>query len=186
MNNSRSGRADLSSPNVGEVKILMNLRCSAMILRNQSILLCHHAQRDDSWVLPGGTPRVGEGTALCAQREINEETGIQVTIDRVAFVLETTSPDWDHHLIEIVFVGKERNSNATPVQHEAGLVPSFVPLDELDAIELRPPIAGYIRGYSRYRRASHDSQQPFTAAYLGNLWRLPDDDQIIQPPRAPN
>ncbi|NNN09398.1 MAG: NUDIX hydrolase [Acidimicrobiaceae bacterium] len=176
MKHSKSDRTHQPAEQIREEKILVNLRCSAMILRNQSVLLCRRVHSDDTWVLPGGTPRLGEGTALSAQREVHEETGLQVTVDRVAFVLETTSPDWDHHLIEIVFVGKERNPNASPEQQEAGLVPSFVPLDELDGIGLRPPIAGYIRGYSRHRRTGLESQQLYTAAYLGNLWRLPDDD----------
>lgn len=176
MNHSQSSRSNQSSEPVDELKISVNLRCSAMILRDQSVLLCRRVHSDDTWVLPGGTPQLGEGTALSAQREVHEETGIQVAVDRVAFVLETTSPDWEHHLIEIVFVGKEWDPNATPLQQEPGLVPSFVPLDELDGIGLRPPIAGYIRGYSRYRRTGLESQQLYTAAYLGNLWRLPDDD----------
>ena len=160
-----------------EDKILVNLRCSAMVLRNDTVLLCHRPNSEDTWVLPGGTPRLGEGTAIAAQREVEEDTGLQLTIDRVAFVLETTNRDWSHHLIEIVFVGKERNANAAPKQREPGLLPSFVPLEELDQIKLRPPIAGYIRGYSRYRRTSSDSQHLFTAAYLGNLWRVPDNDE---------
>ena len=95
MNHSQSGRTNQPSEPVSEQKILVNLRCSAMILRNQSVLLCRRVHSDDTWVLPGGTPRLGEGTALSAQREVHEETGLQVTVDRVAFVLETTSPDWE-------------------------------------------------------------------------------------------
>ncbi len=170
--------SDNSSVATGsEDKVLVNLRCSAMVLRNDTVLLCHRPTSEDTWVLPGGTPRLGEGTAIAAQREVEEETGLQLTIDRVAFVLEATSRDWSHHLIEIVFVGKERYPNMVPKQRESGLLPSFVPLEELDQIKLRPPIAGYIRGYSRYRRTSSDSQRLFTAAYLGNLWRVPDYDE---------
>ncbi len=168
---------DSSVAPITEDRVLVNLRCSAMVLRDDTVLLCHRPNNGDDWVLPGGTPRLGEGTAIAAQREVEEETGLQVTIDRVAFVLETTSRDWDHHLIEIVFVGKERNTGAAPKQSEPGLSPSFVLLDELDRIGLRPPIAGYIRGHARYRGVrSSDSQRLFTAAYLGNLWRVPDRD----------
>ena len=162
---------------VTEDKILVNLRCSAIVFRNDTVLLCHRPNSDGTWVLPGGTPRLGEGTAIAAQREVEEETGLQLTIDRIAFVLETTDRDWSHHLIEIVFVGKERNANAAPRQRESGLLPSFVPLEELDQIRLRPPIAGYVRGFYRYRRTSSESQHLFTAAYLGNLWRVPEKDE---------
>lgn len=149
----------------------VNLRCSVLFFRNDTVLLCRRTDRDDVWVLPGGTPDVGEGTATAARREVEEETGLQVAAERVAFVLETSSWDRDHHLIEIVFSGAERDRSAAPRQMEEHLEPVFVPLEDLDKVGLRPPIAGYIRGFAR----SHNS----TAAYLGNVWR-PD---AVDPPR---
>lgn len=47
---------------------------------------------------------------------------------------------------------------------EPGLSPAFVGLSELDRLDLRPPVAGHLRGLHA-RGASR------TAAYLGNLWR---------------
>jgi hypothetical protein len=78
-------------------------------------------------------------------------------------VLETSSWDREHHLIEIVFLGSERDRGAQPQRREKGLLPSFVPLHELHKVGLQPPIAGYIRGLVRDPRR--------TAAYLGNVWR---------------
>jgi ADP-ribose pyrophosphatase YjhB (NUDIX family) len=154
----------------------VNLRCSALFLRNNDVLLCRRTEEENTWVLPGGTPRNGEGTAAAVRREVAEETGLEVAAERVAFVLETTSWDAGHHLIEIVFVGSERDGNALPEQREPGLAPAFIPLDDLDGIGLRPPIAGYIRGYARSRRSGTDLRRS-TAAYLGNVWR-PTEDQI--------
>lgn len=151
---------------------LVNLRCSVLFFRKESVLLCRRTDRPDVWVLPGGAPEIGEGTAAAARREVEEETGLQVAAERVAFVLETSSWNRDHHLIEIVFLGSERDRSAEPRQMEEHLDPAFVSLDDLDKIGLRPPIAGYIRGLAR----SHDS----TAAYLGNVWR-PDADEPSQP-----
>lgn len=150
----------------------VNLRCSVLFFRNDAVLLCRRTDRDDMWVLPGGTPDLGEGTATAARREVEEETGLQVSAERVAFVLETSSWDRDHHLIEIVFLGAERDRSAEPRQMEERLEPVFVRLDDLDKVGLRPPIAGYIRGFAR----SHNS----TAAYLGNVWR-PDADELPHP-----
>jgi ADP-ribose pyrophosphatase YjhB (NUDIX family) len=154
---------------------LVNIRCSVLFFRNESVLLCRRIDEEDVWVLPGGTPKRGEGTAAAARREIAEETGLQVSADRVAFVLETTSWDAKHHVVEIVFLGSERDRNAEPVQCEDHLVPSFVPVAELDRVHLRPPIAGYIRGFSRsvQRVDTHG-----TAAYLGNVWRAVADPAI--------
>lgn len=150
----------------------VDLRCSVLFFRNDSVLLCRRTDHQDMWVLPGGTPQAGEGTAAAARREVQEETGLQVAAERVAFVLETSSWDRVHHRIEIVFLGSERDPRAVPAQLEAHLEPSFVPLADLDKVGLRPPIAGYIRGFARSRQA--------TASYLGNLWR-PDGDDALSP-----
>jgi 8-oxo-dGTP diphosphatase len=157
----------------------VDLRCSVLFTRNNSVLLCRRTDEVDTWVLPGGTPKPGEGTAAAARREVAEETGMQIAAERVAFVLETTSWDGGHHLIEIVFVGAERDRGAEPTQLEAGLTPSFVDLDGLGEIRLRPPIAGYIRGYARSREVGA-GPHPFTAAYLGNVWR-PNAGEVPSP-----
>ncbi len=149
------------------------LRCSMVVVRDDSVLLCRRTHAGDTWVLPGGSPRRGEGTASAATRETVEETGITATAESVLFVLETTSWDKDHHLIEIVFLGVEKDRRSSPTQLEEGLVPSFVPIRELARIPLRPPIGGYVKGYALRRQATGDPRVS-TAAYLGNVWR-PED-----------
>ena len=157
---------------------LVNVRCSALVFRGDSVLLCRRSEDEDTWVLPGGTPRLGEGTAAAAEREVLEETGISISADQVAFVLETTSRDVSHHLIEIVFLGTEQHSSSEPQQSESSLVPKFVLLDDLRDIGLRPPIAGYIRGFAMYQMSASVVRGSHTAAYLGNLWRATDLDAI--------
>jgi 8-oxo-dGTP diphosphatase len=146
------------------------VRASMLFFRNDTVLLCRRTDEGGVYVLPGGTPAHGEGTAAAARREVAEETGLQVAAERVVFVLEATSWDGDQHLIEIVFMGSERDPHADPRSLEERLEPIFVPVDELARIELRPPIAGYIKGLVR----SGDSRielQRHTASYLGNVWR---------------
>ena len=56
-----------------------------------------------------------------------EETGLQVAAERIAVVLEATSWDGEQNLIEIVFMGSERDRNAGPLQVEERLAaPAFV------------------------------------------------------------
>ena len=161
---------------------LLHLRCSTLLFRDDAVLLCQRTGGDKRWVMPGGTPRQGEGAAAAAQREVAEETGLIVHTDRVAFVLDTTSRDAAHHLIEIVFVGTELEGRAEPRQLEQGLRPEFVSLRKLVDLKLRPPIAGYIRGHATYHRTEGNFRDPFTAAYLGNLWRADDvDDALVMP-----
>jgi hypothetical protein len=84
----------------------------------------------------------------------------------VTFLLETTDPDGDRRLIEVVFLAAERDGRAEPRTAEPGMEPLFVPVEETPGLVLRPPLAGYLRGLHRARFRS-------TAAYLGNLWRRP-------------
>lgn len=147
------------------------LRCSVLFFRDDCVLLCRRADEPDVWVLPGGTPRPGEATAATARREVAEETGLDISAERIAFVLEATSWEGDFHLVEIVFVGAERDRQAEPEQREDALVPVFVPVDELNQLGLRPPIAGYIRRYAQLLRRAGSDLHRSTAPYLGNVWR---------------
>ncbi len=153
---------------------LVPLRCSVLFFRDDSLLLCRRTDLDDTWVLPGGTPRAGESTAAAARREVLEETGLHVAAERIAFVLETSDWTRTHHLIEIVFLASERDRSAVPHQVEDRLEPAFVPLGTLAEVRLRPAaLAGYVRGFVR-------SGKP-TAAYLGNLWRPRDEGDHVDP-----
>jgi len=51
-----------------------------------------------------------------------------------------------------------------PRSLESPLNARFVPLDLLHQLDLRPPMAGHLRGL-------HARGTEQTAAYLGNLWR---------------
>lgn len=115
-------------------------------------------------MLPGGNPRAAEGAAACARREIAEETGLAVDPQRVAFVLEASNREAGDHTIEIVFFGRLSDPRAEPEQREFGLYPVFMPLDELNGLDVRPPITGHLRGLHARRGGG-------TAAYLGNVWR---------------
>jgi 8-oxo-dGTP diphosphatase len=86
-------------------RTLVELRCSAIVFREERLLLLRRCRDGaEDWVLPGGHPRPREGVAACVEREVLEETGIRIQAPRVAFVLETTDPAGDRRLIELVFL----------------------------------------------------------------------------------
>lgn len=154
---------------MAEDKYPVNLRASMLILREDSVLLCRRFDEPNSWVIPGGTPRLGEGCGSAASREVLEETGLDVVAHRVAFVLDIRGPDADQDITEIVFLGVGATHGTWPTQWEERLGPAFVPLQSIGDIGLRPPIAGYIRGFAA--QAHYVGARQSTAAYLGNLWR---------------
>ncbi len=142
-----------------------DVRCSAVVFRGQEVLLVHRVRGgSDDWVLPGGTPRPGEAMGACARREILEETGIAAEPGRIAFVLESHGPESGVHTLDLVFLAALSSPGQEPRSIEPDLAPTFVPLSSLHQLDLRPPLAGYLRGLN--------TRQPGqTAAYLGNLWR---------------
>ncbi|MGH3231458.1 MAG: NUDIX hydrolase [Streptosporangiaceae bacterium] len=143
----------------------VELRCSAIVVRKGTVLLVHRINGGtDDWVLPGGTPRPGESMAACASREVREETGLDVSPDRVAFVLEVVGPESGPRTVDIVFSATDPAPDRLPEQRERGLTPAFVPVDDIHELDLRPPLAGHLRAMLGRRRELY-------APYLANLWR---------------
>ena len=142
----------------------INVRCSAIVFREDAVLLVHRLRDGaDDWVLPGGTPRPGESMAACARRETLEETGLAIDPARVAFVLEALGPGGDRRTVDLVFLAAN-DVRGEPDAGEPDLEARFVPLVLLPGLDVRPPLSGHLR-------ALHARGASPTAAYLGNLWR---------------
>ncbi len=148
----------------------VSLRCSVIVYRRDAVLvLRRNRDSTEEWVLPGGYLEPGEGIAACARREVHEETGLHVGVERCVFVLETIAPNHGRRTVELVFMGTDEDPDRSPEGVEQGLIPLFVPLDDLDTRALLPPLAGHLRGL--HLRLMRDRSTPPAAPYLGNLWR---------------
>jgi 8-oxo-dGTP diphosphatase len=156
----------------------IELRCSAIVIRQQAVLLIHRTYDSvDDWVLPGGAPQPGESTAACARREVREETGLWVDPAKVAFVLEVVGPAASPRTLDIVFAATESAPNAHPEVREPGREPVFVPIGRINELDLRPPLAGHLRGMLGYRGERY-------APYLANLWRPAGHVPVREGPRS--
>src|SRR4028118_2200998 len=61
----------------------MNERTAAIIIKNGSLLLMHRKKPDkDYYVLPGGSVESGETPEEACIREVKEETGLVVTLEK--------------------------------------------------------------------------------------------------------
>jgi 8-oxo-dGTP diphosphatase len=140
------------------------LRCSAVVTHGLDVLLVRRVGGADTWALPGGTPRLGESMAACTRREVQEETGLHVDPVGVAFVLEVLGPEGGPRTVDMVFLAREVEPGQQPRQQEQGLQPAFMPLTDLQRLDLRPPLAGHLRGMLGQSGRRY-------APYLANLWR---------------
>lgn len=135
-----------------------NVICSAVVIHDSRVLLL---ERRGDWVLPGGEPGPGESLQSCARRETFEEAGLEITTTRALFVFEVIPPDRSTRAVEITFHGDLIDHEATELSGEGEARPTWVELDALSRLNMRPPLAGYLR-------PAVDGGGP---AYLGNLWR---------------
>jgi 8-oxo-dGTP diphosphatase len=152
----------------------VNLRCSVVVVRQDRVLLLHRgslpASVDGDWVLPGGRPRFGESAVACARREVREETGLDVVVQRCLFIVEVAAPETGDREVELVFVALAP-ADAQPSVQETNRWPTFVPISRLRNLRLRPPLAGHLANLIVERLTG--------AAYLGNLWRPESvDDEL--------
>lgn len=145
------------------------LRCSVVVFFNDRVLLVRRRDKAD-WALPGGTPRPGEDLLTCARRELREEAGMLIDPGTCALIIETVRP-YSERLIDLVFLSPT-HPVGKPSSREDGLVPTLVPLNEVGAMNLHPPVA-------RHLKELHDRRNGMILAeYLRHQW---SDDCITQP-----
>ena len=98
--------------------------CGGLIVRDGRVVAVHRPKYDD-WSLPKGKVKPGENDEDCALREIQEETGLRVSLDEE---LATTT-----HVDALGRPKRIRWWRMTPLSGE------FVPSDEVDELRWLTP-----------------------------------------------
>jgi len=91
----------------------MKHRIAARVLlkeNNKILFIRYEMKQTVFYALPGGAHEVGESLANCAQREIKEETAIDVDIKHCLLVNEFTSQPFNLHQVEIIFLAQRSTS----------------------------------------------------------------------------
>lgn len=143
----------------------IRVRVGVVIPRQDHLLLIRHRKGAQTyWLLPGGGLEYGEPIEACAQREVREETGLEVAIVRPLFLNEAIAPDGSRHLLQLTLLAEERGGNLAVGQESNLEEIAFQPLMCLAQLDLRPPMHDALQALweSNFRL-------PFT--YLGQLWR---------------
>lgn len=112
---------------------IVRVRIGVLIYQNNSILLVHHKKDDrDYWLLPGGGLKVNESIEECAKRELLEETGYEITLEKLLFTSETIYPGRDRHIVHLHFLGKIIGGSPKPplddriTEHKFVLISEFL------------------------------------------------------------
>ena len=98
--------------------------CGGLIVRDGRVVAVHRPKYDD-WSLPKGKVKPGENDEDCALREIQEETGLRVSLDEE---LATTT-----HVDALGRPKRIRWWRMTPLSGE------FAPSDEVDELRWLTP-----------------------------------------------
>ena len=130
----------------------------------KSLLLVRHRKGNRQyWIIPGGRLEYGETFHECAVRELKEETGLDVEVEKFVFLSEAIAPDRSRHIVNIYIkakvIGGELKLGNEPVL--AGV--DFIALSELERITVFPAIT---------KNIVDALSQGFSGdiKYLGNLW----------------
>jgi ADP-ribose pyrophosphatase YjhB (NUDIX family) len=125
---------------MGEIAV----RAAGVLLADGRILLVNHVKHGRSyWVLPGGHVNFGETLEQALVREMKEECDLDVTVGPLLIVHDYINAD--NHVVNNTF-RIEAKSADFHVRPEGSLKGArWVPLEELDRIDLKPSIADVLR-----------------------------------------
>jgi ADP-ribose pyrophosphatase YjhB (NUDIX family) len=132
-------RRDFSLPKAG---------ASAIVLRERSVLLVRRGKgaSRDIWAPPGGHIEFGETARAAAAREVLEETGLTITLDRLLdvhdVILRTPSGEVRIHYLLAVYCC--RYAGPDPVAASDAAEARFVDLGSLETLPLTPGAAELI------------------------------------------
>jgi 8-oxo-dGTP diphosphatase len=150
------------------VGIEPRIRVSAILRREDRILLCRHEKGgNEYWLLPGGGVNSGESLVDALHRELNEEVGIrdELPVEGPVAIVDSIAPQRSFaakHVVHIIFAGDlgERSLEAVSSQDAAVRGHRLFWVGDLDEIVLHPPIQRFL---TRWRPGD-------PVVYLGPLW----------------
>jgi len=114
---------------------MLHTRVTAIVIEDDQILMLDQdTDGPRAWSLPGGKLEEGETLAQALEREVREETGVEVEVGRLLYLCDNVSA----HVVHITFEARRVGGQLGAVTEGADTRPirqvTFVPLDDLTGL----------------------------------------------------
>lgn len=140
------------------------IRVGVVIPRQDEILLVRHRKGEKTyWMLPGGGLDYGETFAACAEREVEEETGLRIKTERMLYISEAICPHGSRHILNVFMLARLEGGSLALPEGDVIEEVAFHPVSRLEELTLYPAIAPEIV-------AAHRNAYADEIRYLGSLW----------------
>jgi 8-oxo-dGTP diphosphatase len=143
----------------------VRIRVAVCLTEGDRMLLVQHEKLGRRyWLLPGGGLERGETIALCAAREVEEETGYRVDPGRLLLTCEAIEPA-GRHILNMIYAGRITGGElAVGVDDAALRDAAWHPRGAIAALTMYPPIG-------RELLECWDESFAGPVRELGNIWR---------------
>jgi 8-oxo-dGTP diphosphatase len=125
----------------------MKVRPSVVIIENDCLLLMRYRYgQTDVYNLPGGNVDKGETLTQTVVRELQEELGIEIAVEKMILVGEMLMPEPQKDVLHCVFLAKiiEGKPVLNPMETSA-LEVVWKPIKELNSLAMYPNVGVYLQ-----------------------------------------
>jgi 8-oxo-dGTP diphosphatase len=141
------------------------IRVAGLLAHEGSILMVEQGRGEERyWLLPGGGVQFGETLSDALRRELQEELGLRVGVQRLLAIVESISPDPEYakHVIHLIFA-ISAPAEALPEPQEVKVLNArYLSELQLQSADVRPPITEFLVACVR--------EMPSSPQYLGRRW----------------
>lgn len=141
----------------------IRVRVAAVLIQRDKILLVqHHKDGRDAWLLPGGGVDPGETLHAALTRELAEETGYCIAPGALRFTAESIAPDASRHILHVGFMATRTGEEVPRTEDPRVVGFAWHPLEVLRMLPMYPAF-----GEELYALLIAPDGPP---RHLGNRW----------------